>query len=144
MITTLEFENLGTLEKFSMWEGSEFKRFTVLGGHPFHVNGVADYIRLKEPSLVPYSCDLETEYHHTEYKSRILEASRRVSQTFVFTQSYEMLEAIVEALKDDREAQNNFAYVRIKWFCRAGKHLKGLSYTYDELKDKLSIKREVR
>lgn len=150
MLTTLEFENFGTIEKFSMTVGSEFKRFTVLGGMPDIIEELRLYFIKNPPNWIEFHRDaLEYDVHHTQYAiwfTKILQHAmyNSIPNVFAHTQSYEMLEAIVEALKDDKDAQDNFAYVRLDRVLSNQGHIEAVSYSYELLSKAIKRKLEVR
>ena len=149
MLKTLEFENFGDFKKFSMAEGSEFKRFTVLGGMPDIIAFFLQYVKkyfFKKQGIARISHAIENGSHYTEFQDRVkgcLSILQRHHQLITYTQSYEMLQAIVLALENDKEAQDNFAYVRLIRQKQEGR-VRGISYTYENLRDDLSINWEVR
>lgn len=168
MLRTLEFENFPPIKKFSMAEGGEFRRINVLGGMPEDIDTLRCFIIEKTGvfARVPEEA-LEQGYHYSKYAERFLKVINtniRWECMFLHTQSYEMLQAIVKALADDKKAQDNFAYVRL---VRSGENkghitaksftyerlcsnikdereVRGASYTYENLRDDLSINLEVR
>ena len=147
MIKTIEFENFGMIKKFTMTEGSEFKRFTLLGGDPTIIDIVCSYLYKLTGNIFVEIIPIENHIHYTEYRDRALLSFGQVTsqkQGFFTTQSYEMLKTIVEAVKDDKEAQDNFAYVRVSKDPRGEGHVLGIAYEYPLFQEAIEMGWEVR
>ena len=150
MLKTLEFENFGDFKKFSMAEGSEFKRFTVLGGMPDIIAFFLQYVKkyfFKKQGIARISHAIENGSHYTQFQDRVkgcLSILQRHHQLITHTQSYEMLQAIVAVLADDKELQDEFGYVRLSRKRGEEGHIMASCWTYEQLRNALEHNTEVR